>query len=420
MKIVLHNPHTNFHFGNTVQNYIFRIKSFKKYKYFIDFLRKEDKKYQIFVDGKSSFPTYISKIIPVKLEVFLWAIINGINPMQLSIISNLDDIEDDSIFLSFALEGLGGKDETLLKLRKKKFLKIFHLTHYVQNSSKVAENFKFCKGDFLIAENNLFKNSEYFRKLFLFYKKDVYFLPFVFQKKFVKYKDFTKRINKCLATGTIIKIREFEINSKIFQDFYNFFKILTLHPMRVEIYNKKNTMKTLIDSYIANFWENKRMSWEKVNSPIIRWYMRFYNAIFATKREYLNFDIVEKYNNYKMFISPEEINDLPGIGFVEGMASGSAYIGKIDPMYTDLGLIPGKHYIGYNGNLEDLKNKIFYYQKNQNKLERIAQEGYEFVTKNLNGEVVACTFWADLDKLGKNFKKQGRRGLKFKSSMTIN
>ena len=45
-----------------------------------------------------------------------------------------------------------------------------------------------------------------------------------------------------------------------------------------------------------------------------------------------------------------------GIGFVEGMACGSAYIGLDDPMYKDIGLIPGKHYIIY-GTLEDLKSR---------------------------------------------------------------
>ena len=54
-----------------------------------------------------------------------------------------------------------------------------------------------------------------------------------------------------------------------------------------------------------------------------------------------------------MFVVPEEANDLPGIGFVEGMACGSAYIGLDDGMYKDIGLIPRKHYITYDGTLED-------------------------------------------------------------------
>ena len=55
------------------------------------------------------------------------------------------------------------------------------------------------------------------------------------------------------------------------------------------------------------------------------------------------------------------LNTMDCLGFVEGMACGSAYIGLDDPMYKDIGLIPGKHYITYDGTLEDLKSKIAYY-----------------------------------------------------------
>ena len=108
-----------------------------------------------------------------------------------------------------------------------------------------------------------------------------------------------------------------------------------------------------------------------------------------------------------MFVVPEEANDLPGIGFVEGMACGSAYIGLDDRMYKDIGLIPGKHYITYDGTLEDLKSKIIYYQKNNDELEAIALAGCNFVRKNFNGNSVAKKFYNDLlsDELKSSFTK---------------
>ena len=87
--------------------------------------------------------------------------------------------------------------------------------------------------------------------------------------------------------------------------------------------------------------------------------------------------MVEKFNDYKMHFLGEEILGVPGIGFVEGMACGSAYIGLDSPMYRDYGLIPGIHYISYDGTKEGLRKTVEYYQRpeNQEELERIAKTG---------------------------------------------
>jgi glycosyltransferase involved in cell wall biosynthesis len=98
-----------------------------------------------------------------------------------------------------------------------------------------------------------------------------------------------------------------------------------------------------------------------------------------------------------MFCSPEEINNMPGVGFVEGMACGCAYFGLNDPMYADLKMKPGIHYISHDGTIDDLIEKVKFYQKNQEKLEKIAAKGYRFVTENLNPEIVAKRFFSDLE-----------------------
>ena len=68
--------------------------------------------------------------------------------------------------------------------------------------------------------------------------------------------------------------------------------------------------------------------------------------------------MVEKFNEYKMCLVGEEILGVPGIGYVEGMACGCAYIGLDSPMYRNLGLIPGVHYISYDGTKEGLRQVI--------------------------------------------------------------
>ena len=109
------------------------------------------------------------------------------------------------------------------------------------------------------------------------------------------------------------------------------------------------------------------------------------------QKKYFSFNMVEKFNDFKMCLVGEEILGVPGIGFVEGMSCGCAYIGQKLGYYEDYGMQEGVHYIGYDGTLEDLKAKITYYQQpeNQEELERIANAGYEFAQKHFRGEYVA-------------------------------
>jgi glycosyltransferase involved in cell wall biosynthesis len=116
---------------------------------------------------------------------------------------------------------------------------------------------------------------------------------------------------------------------------------------------------------------------------------------------------VQRYNEYRMFLCPEEVVDLPSIGFVEGMACGAAFIGIRDPMYSDIGLIDKVHYIGYDGTLQDILKKIAYYQKNEQELEQIAEAGYNFVRQNFNGPRVAKEFLTYLE--GEVIARKGRK-----------
>ena len=125
-----------------------------------------------------------------------------------------------------------------------------------------------------------------------------------------------------------------------------------------------------------------------VKKTIARLHSKFFTG---HQKKYYSFDMVEKFNDYKMCVVGEEITGLPGIGFVEGMASGCAYIGQTVGYYEDYGMQEGVHYIGYDGTLEDLKSKISYYQQpeHQQELEKIANAGCEFVRSNFNGRAAA-------------------------------
>lgn len=406
MRLVLHNPHTEVHFGITLLNFITRSPSFRKYQFLINYCIANNKNLVFYIDGKdSSFPLYIGKYIPQKIEIILWCLINQISPFKVKIEYDMSNLRNDDIFFSFTYKYMDQIPSPIQEIADRKFIKIFHLTHFVMNTSIIVKNWDTLKVDFFTAENNLSKHSNFFRKMFPGYGKDIYTLPYTFQMRFQNVKPFSIRRNKCIATGTTFNIEETFKGKTTFKDFQDFYQVNHIHPLRREIFQNEDKIKSNIDSYINNLWDKKRKETGSADTVFKKIYNKYFNAFVLARREYFQFNIVEKYNEYKMFIAPEEINDLPGVGFVEGMACGSCYLGLDSEMYRDLGLVPNQHYIAHNGTLEDVLEKVSYYQHHQDELEKIAQSGYEFITSKLSGEAVASTFWNDLENLSKEYKK---------------
>ena len=158
----------------------------------------------------------------------------------------------------------------------------------------------------------------------------------------------------------------------------SFFNSNQLHPMREQIFNERTLISDVCESFISPIVE-------KIDQP---------NDL--KQKKYFSLDFVELYNNYQFFIVPEEVSGLPGIGFVEGMACGSVFIGLKSPIYSDIGMVEGVHYIGYDGTLSDLISKIKYYQKNTDLLNQISQNSYLFVKSNLNIDLIVNNFFAEI------------------------
>tara|TARA_B100000945_G_C20309738_1_gene562238 strand:- start:735 stop:1040 length:306 start_codon:yes stop_codon:yes gene_type:complete len=98
-----------------------------------------------------------------------------------------------------------------------------------------------------------------------------------------------------------------------------------------------------------------------------------------------------------MFICGEELGDLPGISFAEGMRTGCVYLGNGNNLcYKDLGMIDGVNYIAHNNELNDIIDKIKFYQKNMNKLEIISRNGYEIASQKFNKNYVKKLFEENL------------------------
>lgn len=377
MRFIFHNPHDSIWYKSPF-TLDFKRNRLQKYVHLLDYFLENNKHVYVFLDREKVTPRHgFRQLLPTLTGFYVWAIYNNINPFRFKIITDAEELKDDDVIFMFLYGNFTNQNGKIAENRKNlniqigqsKAYKIVHLTHYMYHADIASINCNKSNIDLFVAENNLFQNSDFFRTTFDWYKKNVYALPFVPKDKFKRLKPYNERVNKAIATGTIT----FPMDDKVFVSYFN---QSMLQPMRIEIYKNKENLRSHLDSIISPINESGGSD--------------------AKQEKYFSYNIVDLYNNYKMFIVPEEISGLPGIGFVEGMKCGSAFIGLNDPMYTDLGLQDKVNFIGYDGTLNDLKLKIEYYQKHQIELEKIANNGYDFVTINFSKKNVTETFLRDI------------------------
>lgn len=395
--------------GTTLYNWLLRIFSYHKYFFLVQQKPTYQKDLVVFIDsnGTSLLPKWLGKIIKPTWEFYFWLLINRINPFHTKVITDPDMIKKDDVLIGFSVGLLDNPNSDLNTLARIKCTKIFHLTHFIQNTPLISKSAKKIGVNYFFAENNLYKNSRYFRKHFNWYKQDVYTLPFVFRDKFLHRKPFSKRKNKAAAIGTLVDVVTTE-SASIFDDFVSFYKTTIIQPMRNTIHLEKSKLTKYIDSYISELYESRQKT--KNSNLIERLSNAVFNATRATKRKYYSFDMTETFNTYRMFVNGEEINNLPGIGFVEGMACGCAYIAQKDPMYTDIGLIPNKHFVSYDGTLQGLTKKIRKYQKAPAELQQISEAGSYFVRHHFSTVLTAQHFFEDLYQFSVSTKNNKNRG----------
>lgn len=219
--------------------------------------------------------------------------------------------------------------------------------------------------------------------------------PYVFAGRFIN--QHRERKNKLMATGSLSTCK----GNPGYRLYRDFFGTEWIQPMRKEIFDKAAEYPAEIDSYISYIYEDKKEIRDS-DSVLKRWMKRLYNRFeVSEQRRYTSFDMADKFNEYQMFACPEELAGMPGIGAIEGMACGTAYIGLEHEMYRGLGLIPGIHYISYDGSFDDFIGKIRYYQLHTEEAAQIAEQGESFIREHFNEDEVARTFFDALKEIAK-------------------
>ena len=394
MRIVFINLHGNEMLVKTMNKFVFKQSVAIKHKYFLDYLlSRSDIEVCSYINPvgfsmASSLPAPVMKFLNL-FRYWEHRIVlrkNGIPRKSITVLRKLSDIRKDDLILAYR-----HSFSQLYDLDQITSFKAISMIHF-SGSRTESEKMEKSKPDCLFNEADLKKYSEIFRRFYSWYEKEMIVHPFVAAPRFKRIKPFNERENKAFATGTI--------TYKKHQEFIEVYGDPCDQPSRKQIKDNERELEDLIYCTSKDFAENaKAIESKKKDGSLKRFYKALHYKLFESQQKsYYSFDMVQSFNNYKMCIVGEEILGVPGIGFVEGMACGCAYIGVNNGLYESYGMKEGVHYIGYDGTLEDLKAKIQYYQKseNQEKLESIANAGYEFAENHFRGEVAAKNLLAAL------------------------
>lgn len=392
LRFVLYRPHSNIWFRDTVGRILKRKPLPNKYGPFLDYMLQSD--VDVFFASSLVIEHQLAGILMRMLdglELVLWCIFNRISLRRVDFIFTKRGLLDkDVLFLMHygnftnETEPVAVKGMALAQtLSAVKIHKIVHLTHYAYCPVTGASNLVVLRPNELIAENNLAINSDYYRKYFSNVSGESHCLPYTPASRFQNRTTFDSRINKLVVTGSITyKMKN--------PEFMAFFKNDELQPMRRKLYEEAGEYREQMECLISDLNADRKNEPQRMQNHLYSIAGRIFGR--QAQQDYYEKDIVEIYNAYTMFAVPEEICDLPAIGFVEGMACGAAYLGLSNPMYQDIGMVEGVHYIAYDGTVADLMAKVHYYQQHPDEVEQIAEEGYRFVHSRLSADAVYGEF----------------------------
>lgn len=380
-RIIFINLHANEFLVKTLNKIIFGQSAAVKHRYLLDYLlQRDDIEVCSFITKRGLSLSYTTQNPILQSFRFLehGRVLkeNGIDKKKITLIKKESDIRPDDILVGYSYYSPTQFCFDTLPDSVRVICQIHFNTHH----GEIERSFE---PHAMYNESDLRKYSGMWRRDLPWFENEFFTLPFVFQDRFKRIKPFKDRKVKAVSVGTITYMYNIS-------DYYG---DPCAQPARRNCRELGKERPDLIDSYNFDYLEGQQSKRERhTNNPVIKIYRRLHSKITGGhQKQYFSFNMVDKFNDYKIAIVGEEIMGIPGIGFVEAMACGCAYIGQTMGYYEDYGMKEGIHYIGYDGTKEDLIAKLEFWERveNQEVLKKIANAGYEFVRENFNKEVVA-------------------------------
>lgn len=390
MRVVFVNLHTNGFYVRNIMSILLHKRSIKKRRYILDYLLENNIDIlNLITPNGSGLPKKVrnlpSNYTFRKCEANYVLRKNGLPKEKIKNISRASEIRRNDIVIYY-----GFLCEQFVNVSDVHGIKIVDQIHFFGDKSK-AEQIKDSGIQYYIYDVDLKKYSKLYQNNYNWFNGGYITLPLTYQERFCVKKNFDERKTKAVAIGTLTKATFYEFIETYGTEYYQ--------PHRKMILDEAKKYSEELDSFISEWQEGTLKIDENKDSKFIKFCKRIFNY-YQTGRQtsYFSFDMVDKYNEYKMFICPEDINGSYGIGTIEGMACGCAMIGWNYGAFEDMGMQAGVHYISYDGTMENLVDQIRFYQKseNQEKLKQIAKTGCEFVRSNFNERIVASNFYKKL------------------------
>lgn len=396
MRIVIVDLHTNTFFVNNAGNYIRRQKAVNKHKFLLDWLLDHDVKVVDFVTiNGTTLPGKIVRKITKnkklrKLEANLILRKNGYSN-GVEVITDSDLIGDDDIVLYYSHFYNSQWGEKI-----KRGIKIVDLLHFY-GDRRMAEILKKYEWDYYFFEVEL-KDCPIFMKNYSWFDAEYLRRDFSFQPRFKMNIEFSRRKKKAMAIGTITECDD--------DDFKEIYGTIAYQPKRKNVYEHVGELEGLVDSFISPYEESsiKIMNKQSLLKRKIGKIYYYFNS--GKQKNYFSFNIVEKFNEYQMFLCPEDAIGSYGVSTFEGMACGCVCLSDQEKTMKNLGFVKGVDYIYYDGTISGLRDVIVKYQRPeyQEVLKNIALSGMKKVTENYSQELVAQRYYDTLRNIAESRK----------------
>jgi hypothetical protein len=358
MNIAIHNPHLGPNIYTLgIHNYILNLIQDGHTPYiFMDTIDKgytrEMIKKMIYSLGLESFFSYVpsnKKKIPWNLSniIFSEKTLNS----QCEVLISFNTHLKEQAFSS-AVKNFNG-------------LKIWHVGDYFWNEAGSIINKRFIDNGIshIMGYSSHDKHCNYFKKTFPTFENKVIPVAFGYADRFKNSIDFNTRLNKSIGVGSVNPLRPLEYPVYNFRESADFYPDDSwFHRTRRKFILNKNTLNNSIDLMFPKFPQIKDF----------------------------RYDLVAKFNEYKMFTSCESIFYFPPAKTYEGSACGGVNICIDHECNKEFGFKDGINCIMYEeGNIDSYIQKVEYYQNNEDKLNEISKNAQKFVFDNFRHKIVA-------------------------------
>ncbi len=271
-----------------------------------------------------------------------------------------------------------GSDGFSSSVRSFSGLKIWHAGDYFWNEpgSRLNQRFESHGIDYLMGYASHDAHCPYFNKTFPLYRGKVIPVPFGFADRFVPTTPLVGRKNKCVALGSVNPLRPLDFTRHNYRETADFFPDeCWFHKFRRMLVLNRERLLPVLDSMLPVFSQIKDFS----------------------------YDLVAKFNEYRMFVSCESIFFFPPAKAFEGPACGSVMICADHDCNREFGFRDGENCIMYRPyDVDDFADHVRHYQGNEADLEAIQRTGTDFVRNHFSHQAIAKYLHARISEIHSN------------------